>query len=131
MLCAHVAGCRYHRVGTVIMLLHDACDVWMEGAKIAKYCGKEGLATVLFGTFTVTWLLLRLILFPFVIIRSTLTESCKVIDWDFEYYVFNALLCMLLVLHVNWFRLILRIIWIKLSTGTAHDVREDEDSDSD
>jgi ceramide synthetase len=109
------------------MLLHDACDVLMEGAKIAKYCDREDLATVLFGSFSVAWLLLRLMFFPLVVIRSTIYESYKVVEWDSVYYMFNGLLCMLLVLHVNWFRLILRIIYMQLVTGTAHDVREDED----
>lgn len=109
------------------MLLHDACDVLMEGAKIAKYCDREDLATVLFGSFSVAWLLLRLMFFPLVVIRSTMYESYKVVGWDSVYFMFNGLLCMLLVLHVNWFRLILRIIYMQLVTGTAHDVREDED----
>ena len=29
------------QVGCVIMLLHDACDVWMEAAKLAKYANVE------------------------------------------------------------------------------------------
>jgi ceramide synthetase len=114
-------------VGTLIMLLHDSCDVLMEGAKIAKYCNMEDLATVLFGGFTVAWLLLRLMFFPLVVIRSTINESWKAVEWTPVYYMFNGLLCMLLTLHVYWFRLILRIIYMQLVTGTAHDVREDED----
>lgn len=112
------------------MLLHDACDVLMEAAKLAKYSKREDLATGLFASFTVAWLLLRLICYPLLVIRSTLFEYPKVIDvTPSTYYMFNALLCMLLVLHVYWFSLILRIVWLTLTTGNANDVREDDDDD--
>lgn len=120
--------CRFYRVGTVVMLLHDANDVLMEAAKLAKYRNREDLATGFFASFTVAWLLLRLVCYPLLVIRSTLFEFPKVIDTSATvYYMFNALLCMLLVLHVYWFTLILRIVWIALATGSSRDVREDDD----
>jgi hypothetical protein len=122
------APCRFWRVGTVVMLLHDANDVLMEAAKLAKYRNQEDLATGLFASFTVAWLLLRLLCYPLLVIRSTMFEFPKVIDVSVSvYYMFNALLCMLLVLHVYWFSLILRIVYMTLTTGGAHDVREEDD----
>jgi ceramide synthetase len=110
------------------MLLHDANDVLMEAAKLAKYRRQEDLATGLFASFTVAWLLLRLVCYPLLVIRSTMFEFPKVIDVSLSvYYMFNALLCMLLVLHVYWFSLILRIVHVTLTSGGAHDVREDDD----
>ena len=43
----------------------------MEAAKLAKYAGQEVGASILFGLFALSWLLLRLIFFPFVVIWST------------------------------------------------------------
>ena len=31
----------FTRVGCMILLLHDVCDVLMEAAKMCKYCGQE------------------------------------------------------------------------------------------
>lgn len=119
---------KFWRVGTIVMVLHDANDVLMEAAKLAKYSKKEDLAVGLFASFTVAWLLLRLVCFPLLVIRSTLFELPKAIDLQTSmYYMFNGLLCMLLVLHWYWFSLILRVVWLTLTTGDAQDVREDDD----
>jgi hypothetical protein len=34
-------SCSFTRVGCMILLLHDVCDVLMEAAKMCKYCGQE------------------------------------------------------------------------------------------
>ncbi|KAL3652253.1 hypothetical protein CASFOL_001934 [Castilleja foliolosa] len=61
----------FFRVGTVILALHDASDVFLEGAKVFKYSGNELGASVFFGLFAVSWVILRLIFYPFWVIRST------------------------------------------------------------
>ena len=63
--------CSFFRIGAIILALHDASDVFMETAKIFKYSEKEFGASVCFALFAVSWLLLRLIYFPFWIIRAT------------------------------------------------------------
>ena len=55
----------------IILALHDASDVFLEAAKVFKYSGKELRASVFFGLFAVSWLVLRLIFFPFWVIRAT------------------------------------------------------------
>lgn len=63
--------CSFFRIGAIIIALHDASDVFMETAKICKYSEKEFGASVGFSLFALSWLLLRLIYFPFWIIRAT------------------------------------------------------------
>ena len=46
------------------------------------------------------------------------------------YRVFNGLLIVLLVMHIYWFALIVRIAWRVVTKGNAEDVRE-SDSDED
>jgi hypothetical protein len=61
------------------MLLHDACDVVMEAAKICNYCQQEELATAFFAVFVVAWVVLRLAAFPLIVIRSTLLEYPRLV----------------------------------------------------
>ena len=65
-------ACRYTRVGSVVMLLHDPSDIFLEGAKLADYAGAEGAAAALFAGLVVSWAVLRLGLLPFWVIRSCL-----------------------------------------------------------
>jgi ceramide synthetase len=110
------------------MLLHDANDVLMEAAKLAKYCKKEDLSLGLFASFVVAWLGLRLICFPLMVIRSTLYELPGVLDGKPPmFYMFNGLLLLLLMLHCYWFTLIMRVVYVTLTTGQTQDVREDDD----
>lgn len=63
--------CSFFQIGAVILALHDASDVFLEAAKVFKYSGSELGASVFFGLFAVSWLVLRLIFFPFWVIRSS------------------------------------------------------------
>jgi hypothetical protein len=64
-------SCRSFRAGSIVLALHDASDVFMEVAKLCKYSGSEVGASVAFALFVLSWVLLRLIYFPFWIIWST------------------------------------------------------------
>ena len=64
-------SCRFARVGSVVLALHDANDVFLEIGKMSKYGGAETLASIAFVLFVVSWLLLRLIYYPFWILWST------------------------------------------------------------
>ena len=46
------------------------------------------------------------------------------------YYFFNTLLIMLLVMHIYWFALILRVIWKQMQDGGVDDVRSGESTTS-
>ena len=62
---------RFARVGSVVLAIHDASDVFLEVGKMAKYSGSEWLANTSFLLFVASWVLLRLTYFPFWILRST------------------------------------------------------------
>ncbi|XP_055899426.1 ceramide synthase 2-like isoform X2 [Biomphalaria glabrata] len=96
------------RIGTLVLLVHDAVDFWMESAKVAKYLGYDKLCERLFFIFMVVWVLTRMILFPFRIIRSTMFEAptgigIPTVGWCTMWSVYNFLLCILQVLHIIWF----------------------------
>lgn len=63
--------CRFARVGSVVLALHDASDVFLEVGKMSKYSCAEALASFSFVLFVLSWVLLRLIYYPFWILWST------------------------------------------------------------
>lgn len=125
---------RFFRLGSVVLAIHDASDVFLEGAKILKYSGKELGASVMFGLFAVSWLILRLIIFPFWVIRATsinLLDALRPSEW-MVYYICNALLLNLLVFHIYWWILIFNMIMRQLKNRgeLGEDIRSDSDDDN-
>ncbi|KHJ48342.1 hypothetical protein D918_01613 [Trichuris suis] len=118
------------RIGSLVLIVHDAADFWMEGAKMARYCKKVTLCNVLFVIFTAVWFVTRCGLYPFKIIYSTTLEAPALVEFFGAYYIFNALLLILLVLQLFWSGLILKIAVNAVRSGETDDVRSDaEDSE--
>ncbi|XP_047967541.1 ASC1-like protein isoform X2 [Salvia hispanica] len=130
---------RFGRVGSMVLALHDATDVFLEIGKMSKYSGAEALASCSFVMFVLLWIILRLIYYPFWILWSTSYELIEYLDKEtlkgegpIYYYVFNTLLFYLLVLHVYWWVLMFRMLVAQIKAGGAvsDDVRSDsEDED--
>ncbi|CAA6672476.1 unnamed protein product [Spirodela intermedia] len=139
-------GCRcpiiwqqFARVGSMVLALHDATDVFLETAKMSKYSGYDMLASIMFVLFALAWIIFRLIYFPFGSStahgnhKSILTiDKDKHVEGPMYYYVFNSLLFTLFFLHVYWWVLIFRMLvkQIKSRGQIGDDVRSDsEDED--
>ncbi|GAU19945.1 hypothetical protein TSUD_95500 [Trifolium subterraneum] len=137
------------RIGSIILALHDASDVFLEAAKVFKYSGREFGASVFFAFFAISWLVLRLIFFPFWVIRATRQlanhifpslgfplssldlQQCLNLSESFPmflYYVFNTLLIMLLIFHIYWWMLICAMINRQLENRgkVGEDIRSEE-----
>ncbi|KAI4375985.1 hypothetical protein MLD38_013790 [Melastoma candidum] len=78
----------FFRIGFVILALHDASDVLMEVAKAFKYSGNDVGASVFFGLFALSWLILRLIIYPFWVIRASSYDVIEALPLS-ETYVFT------------------------------------------
>ncbi|KAM0979982.1 hypothetical protein ACFX13_016025 [Malus domestica] len=131
---------KFSRVGSIILALHEGSDVFLEIAKLSKYCGFEILAGVAFVTFVLSWTVLRLIYFPFWIIWSTSYEALlkldkekHIVDGSIYYYLFNTLLICLLICHVYWWKLMVRMLvkQIQARGKVDDDVRSDSESEDD
>ncbi|WRX14025.1 TRAM/LAG1/CLN8 homology domain - like 3 [Theobroma cacao] len=127
---------KFFRIGTIILALHDASDVFMEAAKVFKYSERELGASVFFGLFAISWLLLRLIFFPFWVIKTSSYDVREYLNLSesyprFLYYVCNTLLLMLLVFHVYWWVLICSMISRQLNNRgkVGEDIRSDSEDD--
>ncbi|XP_078800991.1 ceramide synthase 2-like isoform X9 [Oryzias latipes] len=117
------------RVGTLVMLVHDASDVLLESAKMFNYAGWEKTSKALFVAFAVIFMVTRLVIFPFWIIHCTWVYPLHHYPAFFGYYFFNAMLVVLLCLHLFWSSLILRMIR-KFMFGTlTRDERSDNEEE--
>lgn len=126
----------FFRIGAIILALHDASDILLEAAKVFKYSNKELKASVLFGCFAISWLVLRLIVFPFWVITSSSYHVCMVLNLAEPYptslyYVFNTMLLTLLVFHIYWWILIYSMIMRQLKNRgkVGGDIRSDSEDD--
>uniref|UniRef100_A0A0E0NSU5 TLC domain-containing protein n=1 Tax=Oryza rufipogon TaxID=4529 RepID=A0A0E0NSU5_ORYRU len=131
---AYLTG--FFRIGTIILALHDASDVFLETAKLCKYTEKELGASLFFGLFALSWLLLRLIYFPFWIIKTSSYQSIislrKLEKFPTTlYYIFNTMLLTLLVFHIYWWKLICLMIMKQLNNKgqVGEDVRSDSEDE--
>ncbi|XP_041014183.1 ceramide synthase 1 LOH3-like [Juglans microcarpa x Juglans regia] len=129
---------RFSRVGSVVLALHDASDVFLELGKMSKYSGAEMVASFAFILFVLSWILLRLIYYPFWVLWSTsyevlltLDQEKHPVDGPIYYYVFNTLLFCLLVLHIYWWVLMYRMLvkQIQARGQLGDDVRSDSEGE--
>ncbi|GFP91132.1 lag1 longevity assurance homolog 2 [Phtheirospermum japonicum] len=127
-----------HHVITVFLIAFSymTSDVFLEAAKVFKYSGNELGASVCFGLFAVSWVILRLIFYPFWVIRSTSYYLCEVLVLSQPYsatlyYFFNTMLLTLLVFHIYWWILICAMITRQLKNRgqVGEDIRSDSEDD--
>ncbi|KAG9151906.1 hypothetical protein Leryth_002174 [Lithospermum erythrorhizon] len=130
---------RFARVGSIVLALHDASDVLLEVGKMSKYSGAESLASISFILFVLSWVILRLIYYPFWILWSTSYEVLQMlekekheVDGPIYYYIFNSLLYCLLVMHIYWFVLMYRMLvkQIQARGKLSEDVRSDSEGEN-
>ncbi|XP_053356529.1 ceramide synthase 2 [Clarias gariepinus] len=119
----------YIRIGTLVMLVHDAADVFLELGKMFNYARWSSTCNAMFVLFTVVFMITRLIIFPFWLIHCTWFYPLENFQPFFGYYFFNVMLVVLLLLHIFWASLILRMV-IKLMLGKMKgDERSDEEEE--
>ncbi|XP_055706310.1 ceramide synthase 6 [Phlebotomus papatasi] len=108
--------CNMHRVGSLVLAVHDCADIFLEAAKLTKYASYQKVCDAIFAIFTVVWIVTRLGFFPR-ILYNTSVEAPQILPMFPAYYIFNSLLCLLLILHVVWTYLILQIAYRAVQSG--------------
>ncbi|KAG9350655.1 hypothetical protein JZ751_024544 [Albula glossodonta] len=120
----------YVRIGTLVLLIHDASDFLMESAKMFNYAGWRKTCDSLFVVFAAVFLVTRLVVLPCKVIHTTLFLTLDVYQPFFGYYFFNTLLLVLQALHIFWAWLIIRMIFKFAFKGKVErDERSDEESE--
>jgi ceramide synthetase len=123
----------FTRPGVLVMLIHDISDIFLETAKLANYAEQESLSLNLFIVFAVSWVILRVFIYPYVIVHRILVDPVKYIALPYNinpqphYSAFGTMFLVLWFLHLYWTYLIFKVIEKQLRTGKADDVREEDD----
>lgn len=116
--------CNMVRCGCLVLVIHDCADIFLEGAKMTRYLKWQRTCDFLFAVFTVLWIVTRLFIYPFWILRSTCIDAKKLVEMFPAYYIFNTLLVLLLGLHIIWTYFILKVLYrAVLSGNTGTDAR--------
>jgi very-long-chain ceramide synthase len=138
-ICLVLASYSLHltRVGCLVLVLMDFCDIILPLAKMLRYLELPRACDAAFVAFLVSWLLTRhlgflLILWStwvrFPILRPQTFDPVNGDKYTpIHYYSFNFLLAALQVLMCVWFFSILRVAWAVIRGKPAEDVRSDDE----
>uniref|UniRef100_A0A0N5AM97 TLC domain-containing protein n=1 Tax=Syphacia muris TaxID=451379 RepID=A0A0N5AM97_9BILA len=127
------------RVGTLVLFSHDIADIFIEMGKLFRYARWNTALKVDYVVFMITWILTRLIYYPFWIIWSILFDAPSFIQASYRWENFSqnpivprilvAMLLCLLVLHIFWTYTIIMVAVKSAESGEIDDIRElDEDN---
>lgn len=118
------------RVGAVVIVLHNVSDPFLQFAKLCKYAKLETGSTLLFVCFMLTFLLSRLVYYPYVIYSCHFRGPGYFFnrEHDFVENSLTGLLTALFPIHVFWFWCIIKVA-IKALRGNINDSRSDSDED--
>jgi len=128
LLLAFSWTCNFHRIGSLVLVIHDFADIPLDGAKIFRYLKMQRVSNIVFTIFALAWIFSRIGLFPYRIIAYSSYYALDVVEMFPAYYIFNSLLCSLQVLHIIWTALILKIGYDGITKDGFKDIRESDDS---
>jgi len=126
----------FQRIGMLVFLVHDISDIFLEFTKMVTYLGYAAIKNGTFALFALLFFVSRLVIFPFHIIKSSLTETYdtipKVRNGAIAYLVFNDLLLILQCFHIYWMYLIVMMIINALRKGDVEkDIRSSGEEEDD
>mmetsp|Transcript_29007 Transcript_29007/g.66652 ORF Transcript_29007/g.66652 Transcript_29007/m.66652 type:complete len:324 (+) Transcript_29007:68-1039(+) len=133
MLLHHIVTCfmvgfsyllNYVRIGSLVMLLHGATDIFIYASKTFVDTSFKRLSIVSYVALVLAYAWFRIYVFPVHVMRSAWLESVaeagtSLHAWGF----FNFALWVLLLLHMYWFGLVLKIGMQFQRTGEARDLQ--------
>lgn len=128
-LISYSWACNFHRVGSLILVVHDCADILMEVSKSLKYAKFDRTCEVVFAVFSITWLVTRLVVYPQIVYVTLVYLPVYPAR-----LLCNALLFGLLGLHCYWTYLLFQLLKTVLVTkkiegDTRSDSEDDEISD--
>lgn len=132
MLLHHTVACslvilsyalNYLRVGSLVLLLHGATDIFVYFSKAIVDTPNIRLAVASYFLLLIAYAWFRIVVFPVYILRSAWLESSHSGEEPFGWGFMNFALCVLLLLHMYWFGLIIKIGFFFRRTGQPKDLQ--------
>ena len=121
------------RIGSLLLVVLDSADGWLEAGKMANYTKQTKWANTIFIIFTTIWYITRLVIFPFWIFKSVLYDFPVVIGLTGEpllYMVIKMLLVLLFILQLMWSVRIGQGVYTTVVSGAVNDHRSEEEPSS-
>ncbi|KAF9226491.1 longevity-assurance protein [Gyrodon lividus] len=129
----------FTRIGCLIMVLMDCCDIFLPLAKMLRYIAYYTLCDLTFIVFLISWFVTRHVLFV-IVIKSFCVDSIHLVSemWapergnyisDLTHKAFSVLLVSLQILQIIWFGMICRVAYRVLTGQGASDDRSDEEEE--
>ncbi|XP_060575419.1 ceramide synthase 5-like [Ruditapes philippinarum] len=120
------------RIGSLVLLVHDASDPWVDLGKLLVYSKRKRASEIIFVIFIFVWMSTKDGIYPFILLYSTTFEAQVYLPvTKYTVIFFNSFLYILMILHVMWTYMIFEVIINKLRYGELKDVRSDEELESD
>ncbi|KAJ1957439.1 Sphingosine N-acyltransferase lag1 [Dipsacomyces acuminosporus] len=131
----------FTRFGHVFMLVMDFPDIFLSSAKLFRYLNQEVLPNILFGLFTITWVITKHYLcLKMMVSIWTQGPSAIPVERRFPHYpnsyasypivfLLWGFLCILQAVLVYWFYLILSVLYKILVKGQSADDNRSDDED--
>jgi len=116
----------FNRVGVVIFVIHDFSDILLCFCKVCHYSNHQTTKTFFFALFALSFFITRLVVFP-MIIYSIIFETVLFIPFNYVQWTVLVLLFALVFLHIFWFTLIMKMVFIALKAQKLEsDIRSDD-----
>lgn len=123
---------RFHNIGSMVFIVHDISDIPVDLSKLANFLKWKKTTVICFVVMCITWLITRLCVLPFIVWRSIVFESWLVcadghippVYYKMFQPIFVVNLGVLILLHIYWFTLFIRMGLVLVRKGEAHDFSE-------
>lgn len=133
MLLHHTVSCtlvgvsymlNYIRLGSLVLLLHGATDIFIYASKATVDTPHIGMIACSYFGLIGSYAWFRIFVFPVFTMYSAWVESAQqagkeIYGWGY----LNFALCVLLLLHMYWFGLIVKSVFLFWRTGQARDLQ--------
>eukprot|EP00038_Savillea_parva_P018067 m.22362 g.22362 ORF g.22362 m.22362 type:complete len:367 (+) comp3976_c0_seq2:2-1102(+) len=122
------------RIGLLVLFLHDASDIFVDLLKMTNYAGLDAdagyyLTELVFVLQLATWAYARLYTYPIKGVMATWQSVGPFSHTTLQHFgllLMGSFLTFLVVLHIWWYFLFLRILYRLLTAESAHDAGREE-----